>query len=72
MPRTARGKIHFWTRVVQAEGRVVRCGLRIIDTRKTTTATAAVTCQRCASYLATDAGGVTRESRRRRARAGMY
>ncbi len=72
MPKPMRGKIHFWTRQVQAEGRVVRCGLRIIDTRKTTTATGAVTCQRCRNFLATDAGGVTRESRRRRARAGMY
>lgn len=69
MPKPARGKIHFWTRQVQAEGRVVRCGLRIIDTRKTTTATAAVTCQRCRNFLESDKGRVTFPSRRKR---GMY
>lgn len=69
MPKTARGKVHFWTREVQAEGRVVRCGLRIVDTRKTTTATGAVTCQRCRNFLESDKGRVTFPSRRKR---GMY
>ena len=67
--RAARTKIHFWTREVQAEGRVVRCGLRITTPGKTTTASSAVTCQRCRNFLESDKGRVTFPSRRKR---GMY
>lgn len=64
-------KIHFWSREIQAEGRLVRCGLRIADYKFTTTARAAVTCDRCARFLHLDhdpSESVTKSSRRKRPR----
>ena len=64
---TKRGKLHFWTREVQDQGHITRCGLRMADRSKTTTARERVTCQRCRNFLDTDRR-VTARSRSR----GMY
>ena len=61
------GKLHFWTREVQAQGHITRCGLRMVDRQKTTTARARVTCERCRNFLEADRR-VTPRSRSR----GMY
>ncbi len=70
---TTPGKTHFWTGVVQDEGRVTRCGLQVAGRGKTTTALGAVTCKRCVQYVELDrmvTRPVTKRSRRRR--GGMY
>ena len=51
---TKPGKIHFWTGVVQDEGRVTRCGLQVAGRGQTTTALGAVTCKRCVQYVKLD------------------
>ncbi len=51
---TKPAKIHFWTGVVQDEGRVTRCGLLVAGRGKTTMALGAVTYKRCVQYVELD------------------
>lgn len=47
-------KLHFATGERQAGGANTRCGLRIVERGKTTTARRAVTCKRCARFIELD------------------